>query len=419
MIEYRGSPVQARKRFFDGTPRGATPLETLEKLGPYWNLIGLTRLANITGLDRIGIPVTLSIRPNSPDIGTNCGKGLTLQTALASAAMEAFEHHCGEAYSGEFFIETYESLETQCRIVPLQRLATSRNSLFHPARPEKWCFGWDLATNSDVAVPCDQVKVAYASEFAPASLSSFQSGTNGLASGNSLAEAISSALLELIERDSIACHCQTQDVTGRPPAVVTQDTIDSAVVTELLAQLRRAEVDTYIFDLTTDLEIPTFHVAILNRDGCGIAPGTGWGAALDVETALVRAITEAAQTRLVHLYGARDDTFRRKYEACMCQDAEQFRLTCSRNPRRVDINNIVSTRHDTFEEDISFILKKLLAAGLDQVIVLDLTPEGVKDLAGVRVIVPGLEGYRYEFYRPGERAIAHCNSESTGTNVAA
>src|SRR4051812_40992167 len=95
-IEYRGTSLQARKLFFEGTPRGVSPAETLDRLRPYWDLIGLTRLANITGLDRIGIPVTLAIRPNSPDIGTNCGKGLTLETALASAAMEALEHHCGE-----------------------------------------------------------------------------------------------------------------------------------------------------------------------------------------------------------------------------------------------------------------------------------------------------------------------------------
>jgi ribosomal protein S12 methylthiotransferase accessory factor len=409
-IQYRGTPLRARKQFFEGTPRGASPAETLDRLRPCWDLIGLTRLANITGLDRIGIPVTLAIRPNSPDIGTNCGKGLTLQTALASAGMEALEHHCGETFSGEVFVDSYETLRKHRRTIPIERLAIAKNSLFHPAAPERWCIGWDLVGDAEVAVPYEQVKVSWPSRLRAAHLSCFQTGTNGLASGNSLAEATVSALLELVERDAIACHLGAQDATGRPLPIVRLDSIEYPVVRDLLARLHSAEVETYVFDLTTDLLVPTFHAAIFSREGTSFLPGTGWGAALDAETALVRALTEAAQTRLVQIYGARDDLFRRKHEAVLLQDCNRFRLACDENDRLVDVDDLASMRFPTFEQDIEAIIHRLGAVGLEQVIVFDLTPEGVADLAGVRVIVPGLEGYRYETYRPGERARAHSSA---------
>jgi ribosomal protein S12 methylthiotransferase accessory factor YcaO len=47
--------------------------------------MGITRLGNITGLDRIGIPVAIAVRPNSRSVSVSQGKGLELPQALASA----------------------------------------------------------------------------------------------------------------------------------------------------------------------------------------------------------------------------------------------------------------------------------------------------------------------------------------------
>ena len=53
--------------------------------------MGITRLANITGLDRIGIPVAIAVRPNSRSVSVSQGKGYDLPQAMASALMEACE----------------------------------------------------------------------------------------------------------------------------------------------------------------------------------------------------------------------------------------------------------------------------------------------------------------------------------------
>src|SRR3984893_18822350 len=79
------------KRFWQGTHRTADPSETLARVRPHAARMGITRLGNITGLDRIGIPVAVAGRPNSRSVSVSQGKGLELPQAMASALMEACE----------------------------------------------------------------------------------------------------------------------------------------------------------------------------------------------------------------------------------------------------------------------------------------------------------------------------------------
>src|SRR5881227_3639577 len=79
------------KRFWQGTHRTADPGETLARVRPHAARMGITRLGNITGLDRIGIPVAIAVRPNSRSVSVSQGKGLELPQAMASALMEACE----------------------------------------------------------------------------------------------------------------------------------------------------------------------------------------------------------------------------------------------------------------------------------------------------------------------------------------
>src|SRR5713226_979938 len=79
------------KRFRRGTHRTVDPADTLARIRPHAARMGITRLGNITGLDRIGIPVAVAVRPNSRSVSVSQGKGLDLPQAMASALMEACE----------------------------------------------------------------------------------------------------------------------------------------------------------------------------------------------------------------------------------------------------------------------------------------------------------------------------------------
>ncbi|TDA25027.1 MAG: methanogenesis marker 1 protein, partial [Archaeoglobi archaeon] len=56
-----------RKIYKDGTHRARKPEETLGWIEPKMAIAGVTRLANITGLDRIGIPIFSAVRPTAAE----------------------------------------------------------------------------------------------------------------------------------------------------------------------------------------------------------------------------------------------------------------------------------------------------------------------------------------------------------------
>ena len=72
-----GTAHRAQKGFFHGTQRTAPPETTLENIRRVAPTVGLTRLADVTGLDRIGIPTVVGYRPNSPTLTVSGGKGFT------------------------------------------------------------------------------------------------------------------------------------------------------------------------------------------------------------------------------------------------------------------------------------------------------------------------------------------------------
>src|SRR5215213_7749031 len=74
-----------------GTQRAVAPSETLRRIRPLLPGAGITRLADVTGLDWIGLPVYQAIRPNSRNISVSQGKGVTRTQAKVSALMESLE----------------------------------------------------------------------------------------------------------------------------------------------------------------------------------------------------------------------------------------------------------------------------------------------------------------------------------------
>lgn len=411
-IYFRNQAYQAAKHYRQGTHRTASPEETLQRVRPYFKSIGLTRIANITGLDRIGIPVTISIRPNSYSVVTSSGKGTTLEAAMISAAMESIELYCAEITHLPELTLPYSQLAENYRVIPLEYLHLRENSLFNINRPEQWCLGWDMVHQYQVAVPVQAVSMNYHRFWykEAANLGSFEMGSNGLASGNHFLEALSSALYELIERDAISCYLEAFIKTNRLPRV-RLETIESPIILDLLAKLEAAQVVPILFDCTVDTEIPVYRAFLYDTNGR--APNShGYGAHLDPEVAMIRALTEAAQTRAIVISGARDDIFHQYYETLKVKQNHSYEASnLTSNLPTVDARIRTSLSTDTFEEDIEIILRKLTQIGLEQVIVFDLSPPDC-DISVVRVIVPGLEASFNRNYKPKSRAIAFAERQN-------
>ena len=393
------------KRFIHGTHRTCPPAETWERIRPHFAKTGLTRNADITGLDRIGIPVTLAFRPDAPTMANSTGKGLTLEAALVSGAMEAMELYHAEHVDLPRWYGSYEEVATQGAVLALEDIPLIRNALFTPRQAVHWFRGRNLLGGDAVAVPLDLVCLYDPILEGWANLRSFQIGSNGLASGNTLEEATSSALLEVIERDATTSHKGTLSETRPMPPRVRLETIESPLVQELLERFRRARVVPLLYDCRVDTEVPVYWCLLHDEVDQRFGVAGGYGAHLDPEIAMLRALTEAAQGRAVLIAGSRDDIFRRNLRQMQVMTTKNRIAAFTSAPATVDARDAVSEATASFAEDNAVMLAKLRRAGLEQVIFFDLSREEFP-WSVARVVVPGLEGYIFDYYTPGHRARA-------------
>lgn len=403
--QLQASLPRAEKGFTYGTHRSCPPAETWARIQPHFAKTGLTRVADITGLDRVGIPVTLAFRPDSPTMANSTGKGLTLEAALVSGAMEAMELYHAEHVELPVLRHTYEEMARRGTVLDVDDLALIRHSVFHVHAPDYWVYGPNLRGGDDIAVPLALVALWDPLLNESDYILSFQMGSNGLASGNHLPEAIISALLEVIERDAITSHTVADRSTRRPPPRVGLETIPSSLVQELLERLQQADITPILYDCGTDTAVPVYMCHLYDNVSRNMGIYGGYGAHLDPEIAILRAVTEAAQARAVVIAGSRDDIFRRDLYQSHMIDTRQQLDAFARIPATVDASERMSEATDTFEGDLAILLDKLERVDLRQVIAFDLSQADFP-FAVARVVVPGLEGFLFNHYTPGRRALA-------------
>ena len=174
---------------------------TLAAIEPRKHLFGITRVADVTGLDRVGIPVAIAIRPTARSVAVSQGKGIDLASAKVSALMEAIEVWHAENIEAPLVLASIADVAGRsCEVARLPMVAGS-------SRPDHarllWIAGHDLVSGQSKLVPFEMVHADYAPPLKPG-YGLFPASTNGLASGNHQLEAISSAICEVIERDALA-----------------------------------------------------------------------------------------------------------------------------------------------------------------------------------------------------------------------
>lgn len=401
-IFFRGSPFSFPKRYFQGTHRSSTPEETWEKIEPLSPRIGVTRVADITGLDRIGIPVAISIRPATITLSVSSGKGATLLSAYVSALMESFEIYSAENAELPIIRSSYNDLAQNAKMIPLDILPLRKNSLFQASWPERWTPGWDLLAQEEAMAPLFSVIMNFQIlRSDPQEISSFTVSSNGLASGNHFLEAASSAIYEAIERDAIACHLFASAGSSYYPPRIELSSIPYPSVQALIAKMKKAQVRPLVYDCRTDTEVPVYMAVVYDQRDRHAGITNGYGAHLDPEVALIRALTEAVQGRAVVNAGSRDDNFSSLFQIYKKFDSKK---------EVDDIENSPGTSFScqseatlSFEGDVALLLSKLKSAGVEQVIAFDLTPPDFP-VSAVRIVIPGLEGYYSNSYVPGKRA---------------
>jgi ribosomal protein S12 methylthiotransferase accessory factor len=366
--------------------------------------MGITRVGNITGLDRIGIPVAVAVRPNSRSVSVSQGKGLGLPQAMASALMEAAEGFHAEEI-GPCQVAVYRDLARSETVVDPATLSPGGRE-FDPRAPIAWIEGFDLLRREPCWLPAEIVHTDYTVQQPDGY---FVCGSNGLASGNHLVEAINAALYEVVERDAVALWI-AKPLQSRVRCLLDPASIEDPDCRVLLAKYEAAGIAVRLWDVTTDIGIASFLCEI--RDTAPGDPGRlrrfhGSGCHADRAVALSRALTEAAQTRLTYIAGIRDDLSPAEYaEAPGAEIGDLLLDALAREATPVSFAAVPSFAADDLAADLRWALERLKAAGLERVVAVDLTRSEFA-IPVVRLVVPGLEwDPHHPNYRPGPRAQA-------------
>ncbi len=381
--------------------------------------IGITRVADVTGIDRIGIPVVNSIKPSLKGSCIQHGKGITLRAAKVSAIMESAERHYALNADIDSFMGTYNEVKKSFPVIPIDKMLCFKSSLFHEELSIYWTLGWDIMNQVEVAAPLAMVELAGEKTIARNfSTGHFQFTSNGLAAGFTMLEAISQAIFEVVERDAITCNSFASSASGSvfPLKRVELSSIQYPDILSLLAQFEKAGIKPGLFDCTVDTDIPTFNCYLLDDERHpSFLLTQGMGTDLDPVTAIARSMTEAAQTRAVYKSGARDFFFLEQYEALLPKRSSNFQSILNEVPASVDLSAAEPVLIETYEEIIQICLEKFKQLGLEQVLVFPLTKEE-NEITVVRVLVPGMEGQLFSTSRTGERANRYFKeSELLGT----
>jgi ribosomal protein S12 methylthiotransferase accessory factor len=398
-----GTQQSARKQFFRGTHRVRPPHETLADYGRFMPAMGITRLANVTGLDRIGLPVCVAVRPNSRALSTSQGKGETLAAAKVSALMESIESWHGERIDQPVRVASYRELSQQALVARPSELPLRADANWADERPIEWIAGEDLMSHRPCWLPLDTVSTNFVDGVGRQPL--FVRSTNGLASGNHPLEAVVHALFEVIERDALTLWSLQPDAVRRA-GWVDPATVDDAPLQAVFGTLADKGIRLLLEDVTSDLGVPTFSCTLVDDPDSAhwraIPKIVGHGCHLDPVVALSRAVHEAIQSRVTVIAGSRDDLFPRDYRNAAGRE-DHARLVADAKLARRPFRRAGAPPLPSFEDDLQCLLDTLSAHGVHQVVAVNLQ-RAEFGIPVVKVVVPGLEPVRTPWWQPGPRA---------------
>jgi ribosomal protein S12 methylthiotransferase accessory factor len=333
----------------------------------------------------------MAVKPQGRTLSSGSGKGPTIDASWISAVMECAEQAVWESLK----FEAVEASAAMMRrmgvaIVDGQRLALLKGEIWSEKLPVRWIPGWDIVAGCEVYVPDCLVTVGVPG--GDPSLKPFVSGSNGLASGAHILEAILSGLQEVIERDGVCLRTQIE-----PAPRIHGVELLTECAPEIAEKIVRSGLQLEVLDASTEIGVPTIVAYLHDAEGGRTGVFKGAGAGVSNATALVRAVTEAAQARCLIVAGARDDIFETMRTSATSQPANKLSLPDDQLYAGVD--------HGTGDVigDLQWMVGSLVSAGFDQVIVLRHTSPG-DPIQVARVIVPGLEGYQFSYAKTGQRA---------------
>lgn len=423
-----------KKWTLNGTSRVIPVENTLSHILEISKKIGLTRIADITYMDKLYIPNYSCVLPGTEDyIWVYSGKGPTKKHAKVSAIMESIERYSSlpTNYTRKFITGTFNELKESYNLLHPDDLVEPLTFDFQNDMLMDYVEGYDIINKENILVPAALALFRYTSNSPSLNPFAFHH-TNGLASGNVFEEAVCHALCEVIERDAISLaqlrasaipfhilskiqhnlRIQGYHITSISKEQFIDDNSlyqdvkicedDFQPVTNLIKKFKKFNIRLIIKDITTDIKIPTFNAACvewISHDYGYLAEGHGTHP--DKRIAILRAITEVSQTRAANIQGARDDLRKIHYNDNNTDDKNAWQFMSSQST--INFSDIITYQNEDILDDIKLIIKFFKEVGLNKAIIVNLTNPKIK-IPVVRAIVPGLETFKISKSIMGFRA---------------
>jgi ribosomal protein S12 methylthiotransferase accessory factor len=373
--------------------RSLPPETTLLHARQWAATAGISEVTDITELDVLGVPVFVSVRPQACGDAFTFGKGLRAVDAEVGAYMEALEFYFAEPGAGNVSTRWGSAKEVAGHaddsildFVPLLQREVDLDGPLLLASVQ------NLESGDECLIPAELIY--YPAPDVGQSL--FGSSTNGLASGNSVLEATIQALLELIERD-----IWSFEFVRRASKLVEAASLPDNV-REIVERAERNGLQLKIRTIPNDYGIPFFAAFLfdLNNPSRKAFNG-GWACDPDRDRALVRAVTEAAQSRVAFIHGGR-----KVKTTADVQEAELVRqhiMGVSDARQQTSLTEILDLAAvGTLEQKLDASIERLRRVVQEPIYRVVLTPPELP-LQVVRVVVPLLENLKETRVRVGRR----------------
>ena len=360
---------------------------------------GISEVSDLTDLDVLGVPVCVSVRPHARGESFTFGKGLRLVEAEVGAYMEALEFFFAEPGNGQLATRWGSPREVSraehasdaiLDFPPLLNREVDLDASLLLASVQ------DLETGDDCTIPAELIY--YPAPDVGQSL--FGSSTNGLASGNSVLEASIQALLELIERDIWSFELVRSASRLVDPASLPDN------VREIVERAEQHGLRLKVRTVPNDYGLPFFAAFVfdLNNPSRRTFNG-GWACDVDRDVALVRAVTEAAQSRVAFIHGGRNVPASQVVDST--SDESQLvrrHIQGVSDPRKQ--TSLRDIPHPAFsgtqEQQLDLVISRLRGVVQEPIYRVVLTsPES--PLQVVRLVVPLLESFKESRVRVGRR----------------
>lgn len=267
---------------------------------------GITRVGDITGLDRVGLPVAQACRPSARSNAVTQGKGSTVISAGVGAVLECLEMAAGEDPSR---LTPWSGPVSDQDIAQWRPLAPP--GINWPQPCDAYLRGVDIVTGACQPVPAAVVDTDFAVSGAAQTAPIIRSSI-GLGAGTHLAEAMWQGLLELVENDARLREA------AAPPASNSDLDWGALGPCSAMAACDAAGLRVRATNITQRSGPICLSVQVMEDPARASAlplPAEGFAARMSTTEAFEAALAEALQARLALISGAREDMTQALYDA--------------------------------------------------------------------------------------------------------